>query len=327
VAQISEQDANTLIDEHLRSRGWDLTDFSVIRRNRSLGELFPQFKDRFPKEAAAKRPDYAFFFEGNPPVLLEAKRPHKDLYGALQEAKEKAKLIKEHTGIDVSLICASDGRKWLRQNLRARTLPEKLDQFPTPEEFRESLNPVSAKLNPKHQSTIRDFQRLAVSHVVSSILSGRDKLYIQMATGTGKTSYVATAIVAKLFSIGKARRVLFMVDRDALADQAVGDFRDALGEEYAVKRLTISPDDKHADVLVSTVQMLAVGEKYLSYPLDFFDLIILDECHRSYFGEWHRVVEHFRKGEKKAVIFGRTATPSESTNSLMARYALRGSLC
>lgn len=311
MAQISEQDVNTLIDEHLRSRGWDLTDFSTIKRNRSLGELFPQFKDHFPKEVVAKRPDYAFFIEGNSPVLLEAKRPRKDLYGALQEAKEKARLIKEYTGIEVSLVYASDGRKWLRQNLKARTLPEKLDQFPTPEEFQESLNPVSAKLNLKHQTKIRDFQRLAVSQVVSSILSGRDKLYIQMATGTGKTSYVATAIVAKLFSIGRARRILFMVDRDALAKQAVDDFKDALGEEYVVERLTMSPDDKYADVLVSTVQMLAVGEKYLSYSPDFFDLVILDECHRSYFGEWHRVVEHFRKGEKKAIIFGQTATPSD----------------
>lgn len=126
MTEISEQDANTLIDEHLRARGGDLTDFSTIRRNRSLGELFPQFKDRFPKEAAAKRPDYAFFFEGDPPVLLEAKRPHKDLYGALQETKEKAKLIKEYTGIKVSLIYASDARKWLRQNLKARTLPRLL---------------------------------------------------------------------------------------------------------------------------------------------------------------------------------------------------------
>jgi type I restriction enzyme R subunit len=311
MTEISEQDVNTLIDEHLRARGWDLRDFSIVRRNRSLGELFPEFKGRFPKEAALKRPDYAFFLGNSPPVFLEAKRPHKDLYGALQEAKEKATLVREHTGIEVYLVYASDGRRWLRQNLKARTLPERLDQFPTPEELQESLNPISAKLNPKHQASMRDFQRLAVSQVVSSILSGRDKLYIQMATGTGKTSYVATAIVAKLFSIGKARRVLFLVDRDALADQAVKDFKDALGEEYSVKRLTISPDDRHADVLVSTVQMLAVGEKYLTYPSDFFDLIILDECHRSYFGEWHRVVEHFRKGEKKAIILGQTATPSD----------------
>lgn len=186
MAGISEQDANTLIDEHLRSRGWDLTNFSLIRRNRSLGELFPQFKGRFPKEAAAKRPDYAFFFEGNPPVLLEAKRPPKDLYGALQEAKEKAKLIKEHTGIEVSLIYASDGRKWLRQNLRARTLPEKLDQFPTPEEFRESLNPVSAKLNPKHQSRIRDFQRLAVSQEVYEDLEALEREMLVVRPKRGK---------------------------------------------------------------------------------------------------------------------------------------------
>lgn len=309
MANISEQDTNTLIDEHLRARGWDSTDFSTIKRNRSLGEMFPS--NDFPKEARSKRPDYAFFLEDNPPVILEAKRPGKDLYGALQEAKAKARLIQLHAGIDVSLIYASDGRKWLRQNLKARTLPEKLDQFPTPQEMRESLNPIAEKLNPKHRTRIRDFQKMAVSQLVASILASRDKMYVEMATGSGKTSYVATGLVAKLFSMGIARRLLFMVDRDGLARQAVDNFKDALGEEYTVKRLTMNPGDKHADVLVSTVQMLAVGDKYTMYPADFFNLIILDECHRSYFGEWHRVVEHFRKGEKKAVIVGQTATPSD----------------
>ncbi len=90
MANISEQDANTLVDEHLRARGWDLTDFSIIKRNRSLGELFPSNAQHFPKEVGAKRPNYTFFLEDDPPVVLEAKRPGKDLYGALQEAKAKA---------------------------------------------------------------------------------------------------------------------------------------------------------------------------------------------------------------------------------------------
>lgn len=295
---ISEDDAKSLIDEHLRSQGWNLTDFTSIRKNYTL--------------PSGEKADYVFFLDGKPVTIIEAKRARKDLYGALQQAKGYVINEKNNEILkDVLFIFGADGRVWLKQNLKARTLPERPDSFPTPDELQEIFNPVAAKLNPKHRSRMRDFQRIAVSQVISSILSGRDKMYIHMATATGKTSYVSTAIAAKLFAMGKIRRVLFMVDRDALAQQAVNNFKDALGEHYSVKRLTLDPDDRHADVLVSTVQMLAVRDKYSLYPPDFFDLIILDECHRSYFGEWHQVVEHFRQGKKKAVILGQTATPSD----------------
>ena len=80
-----------------------------------------------------------------------------------------------------------------------------------------------------------------------------------------------------------------MVDRDSLATQTVNKLKEyGLGEYWEIKRLTINPSDRYADILVSTVQMLATGDKFTLYPNDFFDLIILDECHRSYFGDWHK---------------------------------------
>lgn len=298
----SEEDAKTLIDEHLRNRGWNLADFSKIRKE-------------YPTPTG--RPvDYIFFDKnGKPIAILEAKNPGKDLYGALEQAKDYAKEFQE-VGVDISLIFSSDGKTFLKKNLKARTLPERINQFPTPEEFYEIIHPEIERI----MISLRPYQKVAVSQVISSFVCGREKMYIQMATGTGKTA-VAAAIIAKLLTMGKIKKVLFMVDRDSLATQTVNKLKEyGLGEYWEIKRLTTNPSDRYADILVSTVQMLATGDKFTLYPNDFFDLIILDECHRSYFGDWHKVVEYFRKGDKKAVILGLTATPSDKETVNTDRY-------
>lgn len=302
---LSEEDAKTLIDERLRSRGWNLTDFSKIRKEVTL--------------PSGERADYIFFIDGKAIAIIEAKQSLRDLVKGLHQAKNYVmNQVNMEALKNIVLIFSSEGTTFIKQNLRARTLPERLDVFPTPQELEEIFHPISDKLTLKYP--LRKYQEIAVTQVISTIISGRDKFYIMMATASGKTAYVSTAIVAKLFDMGKIRRVLFMVDRDALAVQAVNNFKNALGEAYTIKRLTLNPDDRHADVLVSTVQMLSVGEKYELYPNDFFDLIILDECHRSYFGEWHTVVEHFRSGKKKAIIMGQTATPSDRETVNTDRY-------
>jgi len=299
---MSEEDAKTLIDEHLRNIGWDLTDFSKIRKE------YPTPTGRLV--------DYIFFDKkGKAIAILEAKKPGKDLYGALEQAKDYAKEFQD-AGIDISLIFSSDGKAFLKKNLKARTLPEKVSQFLAPEEFYEVIHPEAERI----MISLRPYQKVAVSQVISSFVSGRGKMYIQMATGTGKTA-VAAAIVAKLLTLRKIKKVLFMVDRDSLATQTVNKFKEyGLGEYWEIQRLTTNPSDRYADILVSTVQMLATGDKFTLYSDDFFDLIILDECHRSYFGDWHKVVEYFRNGYKKAVILGLTATPSDKETVNTDRY-------
>lgn len=143
----SEADAKTLIDEHLRNRGWNLTDFFRIRKE------YPTPANNYV--------DYIFFDKnGKPVAILEAKKPGKDLYGALEQVKDYAREF-QTSGIDVYLIFASDGKNFLKKNL-----------------------------------------------IISSFLSGRGKIYIHMATGAGKTA-VAAALIAKLFTIGKIKKVLY----------------------------------------------------------------------------------------------------------------------
>jgi type I restriction enzyme R subunit len=204
----------------------------------------------------------------------------------------------------VALLFASDGHSYLRQNLKARTLPERIRQFPTPAEFAEFFRPQAAELH----GTLRDYQRAAVSQVLAAVQAGRRRMYLQMATGTGKT-VTAAGIIAKLWSVGLVRRTLFLVDRDALAVQTVKKFKLHLGDHFNIDRATGGKEDKHRDVLVTTIQHMAVRDRFRDYDPSHFGLVILDECHRSYFGEWFGVLDHFAKGG--AILLGLTATPSD----------------
>jgi len=298
--QYNEKDAETIIQEHLRERGWNITDFNVLRKG---------FKDYLGGEEA----DYVFLQDGKAVAFLEAKRPGKDLYAALEQAKRYAQLYQTNSGHEVTLIFSSDGLVFLRQNLKANTLPEKLSQMPTPAEFRDFFHPQTQIL----LGNLRDYQRVAISQVVAAVQSRRTKLYIQMATGTGKT-ITAAGIIAKLWSLKLVRHALFLVDRDALAEQAVSNFKQYLGDSLHIRRATGDRDDQFADVLITTVQHLAVGEKYRRYQHNQFQLVILDECHRSYFGEWHDVLEHFYSGNAR--LLGLTATPSDKETVSTDRY-------
>jgi type I restriction enzyme R subunit len=288
---INEDEAELLIEAHLRERGWDITDFTVTRK---------RWRDHLNGEEA----DRVFLYEGRVVAILEAKKPGKDLWAALDQAKRYARAYKRNTGHDVPLLFASDGQVYLRQNLKANTLPERISNFPTPMEFGEFFRPQAVELH----GTLRDYQRVAVSQVLAAVQAGRRRMYLQMATGTGKT-ITAAGVIAKLWSVGLIRRTLFLVDRDALAVQTVRKFKTHLGDNFNIERATGGKEDKHRDVLVTTIQHMAVRDKYLGYPRDHFSLVILDECHRSYFGDWYGVLDHFAKGG--AILLGLTATPAD----------------
>lgn len=288
---INEDEAELLIEEHLRDRGWKLTDFETTRK-------------RWRKHLDGEEADRVFLYEGKIVAILEAKKPGKDLWAALDQAKGYARTYKKNTGCDVPLVFASDGKIYLRQNLKANTLPEKITNFPTPTEFGEIFNPQVTELH----GTLRDYQRVAVSQVLGAVQAGRRRMYLQMATGTGKT-ITAAGVIAKLWSVGLCRRALFLVDRDSLAVQTVKKFRTYLGDNFKVERALGDKEDKHRDILVSTVQHLASRNKYQNYDSDHFNLVVLDECHRSYFGDWYGVLEHFFNGG--AVLLGLTATPAD----------------
>lgn len=288
---LNEDEAELLIEEHLRERGWNLTDFESTRK---------RWRDKLNGEEA----DRVFLRDGHVVAVLEAKKPGKDLWAALEQARQYARAYRDNTGHAIMIVFASDGTTYLRQNLKANTLPEKITDFPTPAEFREIFHPQASVLH----GHLRDYQRVAVSQVLGGAQAGRRRMYLQMATGTGKT-ITAAGIIAKLWSVGLVRRGLFLVDRDALAVQTVKKFRLHLGDNFKIERATGTTADLHADILITTVQHLASRDKYARYPEDHFGIVILDECHRSYFGEWYGVLDHFAAGG--AILLGLTATPAD----------------
>lgn len=294
----TEENAKTLIDEHLKTLNWDLTNFSQITKEYPI--------------PGGERADYAVLVNGLPVAIIEAKKQGMDLNAALVQAKNYAKKLNEF-GKEVYLIFASDGKTFYRQNLKANTRPEKISRLMTYAEIKDFLNPETDIL----LARLRNYQKIAVSQVVSAFQLGRDRTYIEMATGTGKT-ITAAGIIGKLYKVGLIRRVLFLVDRDSLAEQTVRSFNKVLGDTFRINRLTGTKEDKYNDISVSTIQFLYVNDKYRAYPNDFFDLVILDECHRSYFGDWHTVIEHFRTGNAK--VLGLTATPSDKETQSTDNY-------
>jgi type I restriction enzyme R subunit len=132
---INEDEAEILIEEHLRERGWDITDFTTTRK-------------RWREHLDGDEADRVFLYQGNPAAILEAKKPGKDLWAALEQAKKYARTYTKNTRHNIiSLLFASDGKIFLRQNLRANTLPERITNFPTPAEFGEFFQPQAMELH------------------------------------------------------------------------------------------------------------------------------------------------------------------------------------
>src|ERR1700689_4930085 len=142
VQKINEDEAELLIEAHLRERGWDVTDFTVTRK-------------RWREQLDGEEADRVFLHEGKIVAILEAKKPGRDLWAALEQAKGYTRTYKRNTGHEITVIFASDGKVFLRQNLKANTLPERVASFPTSAEFREILRPQALQLH----GTLRDYQR------------------------------------------------------------------------------------------------------------------------------------------------------------------------
>ncbi|MCX6717074.1 MAG: DEAD/DEAH box helicase family protein, partial [Candidatus Taylorbacteria bacterium] len=162
----------------------------------------------------------------------------------------------------------------------------------------------------------RSFQETAIKRVIENVLKGDKTTLLTMATGTGKT-YVAFQIIWKLVKSKKFTRVLFLTDRIMLKDQAYNEF-EPFREGSNDPRCKIEGGDfnKNRDIYFSTYQTLFTNDLYKKIPADFFDLIVIDECHRSRYGDWGIILEHFNE----AFQLGMTATPKREDNIDVYEY-------
>ena len=271
-----------------------------------------------------KRVDYLLYLSANNPIaVVEAKDNHHQVSAGLQQAMDYAKML------DLPFAYSSNGDGFAEHDfLTGAERQFGMDEFPTEAELTErykresGLTPAqeAAMAQPyfSSQSTYppRYYQRIAINRTVDAIARGQKRLLLVMATGTGKT-YTAFQIVYRLLKSETAHKILYLADRNMLVDQSIE--QDFAPLQKTIHKVNVKKDQKNTvtsyEVYFSLYQQL-VGDddqEHFSelFAPDFFDLIIVDECHRGSAKEesrWRRVLEYF----SGAIQIGMTATPKET---------------
>ena len=281
-------------------------------------------KGNFVFREKPKRADYILYLNANNPIaIIEAKdNKHSISYG-LQQAMTYAKML------DLPFAYSSNGDGFAEHDfLTGKERQLKMDEFPTEMElvarFKEESGMTSTQetvieqpyYSSQNTYPPRYYQRIAINRTVDAIARGQNRLLLVMATGTGKT-YTAFQIVYRMLQSGLKRKILYLADRNILVDQSIQ--QDFAPLEKVTHKINVSKDDKSTitshEVYFSLYQQL-VGDddkEHFSelFTPDFFDLIIVDECHRGSAKEesrWRRILEYF----SSATQIGMTATPKET---------------
>ena len=275
------------------------------------------------KRGEAKKADYLLSYKPNLPLaVVEAKDNNHAVGDGMQQALEQAEIL------DVPFAYSSNGDAFLEHDRTATTGPVTreipLDQFPTPKELWARY--CKAKGYTANQETVatqdyydngsqkspRYYQLIAINRAVDAIARGLNRILLVMATGTGKT-YTAFQIIWRLWKSGAKKRILFLVDRNILADQTkTNDFK-PFGT--AMTKITNRTVDKSFEIYLCLYQAVTGTEEeqniYKQFSPDFFDLVVVDECHRGSAADdaaWRKVLEYF----STATQIGLTATPKET---------------
>lgn len=275
-----------------------------------------------------KRADYILYWNSSCPIaIIEAKDNNHSVSHGLQQAKDYAHMM------DVPFAYSSNGDAFYEHDMLTgaeRQIP--LEDFPSPDELIErykkgandgdglSDSEISV-MNQAYYSSQntyepRYYQRVAINRTVDAVAKGQQRLLLVMATGTGKT-YTAFQIVYRLLKSGMKRKILYLADRNILVDQSIQ--QDFSPLEKVIHKINVAKDDRTTitshQVYFSLYQQL-IGDddqEHFSelFDKDFFDLIIVDECHRGSAkddSKWRRILEYF----DSATQLGMTATPKET---------------
>ena len=335
--QMTEEDIKlNFITPALLDRGW---------KNKITMETKVQFTDgkinlrgNLFMRGTPKRADYVLYLNANNPIaIVEAKDNNHSVSYGLQQAKQYAQML------DVPFAYSSNGDAFEEYDFLTgieRTIP--LDQFPTYDElvdrFKTGANSGAgitdeemALIQQPYYSSVttyppRYYQRIAINRTVDAIARGQDRILLVMATGTGKT-YTAFQIVYRLLKAGIKKKILYLADRNILVDQSIQ--QDFAPLEKTIHKINFAKDDPTTitshEVYFSLYQQLSGNDdkdneedgddaviKFASlFKPDFFDLVIVDECHRGSAkkdSNWRKILEYF----SSATQIGMTATPKET---------------
>ena len=332
--QMSEEDIKLQYITPAITAKWDINKITM-ETNITDGRI--NLKGNFVTREKPKRADYVLYLNSNNPIaIVEAKDNKHSISHGLQQAMAYASML------DIPFAYSSNGDGFFEHDfLTGKERELGLDEFPTEEELYcryknganngEGLSENQEKMiqQPYYSSQKtyppRYYQRIAINRTVDAISRGKDRLLLVMATGTGKT-YTAFQIVYRLLKSGMKSKILYLADRNNLVDQSIQ--QDFAPLEKVIHKVNFSKDDPSTitsyQVYFSLYQQLAGGNddqeedinntilklKQLFRP-DFFDLIIVDECHRGSAkkeSNWRKILEYFAS----ATQIGMTATPKET---------------
>lgn len=365
--QLSEADTRKLIDEQLAAAGWTV---DSATQTHAKGARPQEGKNLAIAEWPTRSgpADYVLFAGLTPVAVVEAKRKNIDVSGALQQAKRYSRDFAASADLEmpaadgeckVPFAFSSNGRPFLRQLAtrsgvwfcdlrRADNLSHALDGWYTPEGLAALLARDEARAHERLASEpfdygfpLRPYQQAAIKAAEAAIQAGRRELLLAMATGTGKTK-TCIALIYRLLKAGRFRRILFLVDRSALGEQATNAFKDTrmenlqtFADTFGIKELDDIAPDSDTRVHIATVQgmvqrMLYPADDAAPPSVDQYDCIVVDECHRGYLldrelsdtelsfrghedyiSKYRRVLDGF-----DAVKIGLTATPALHTSQI-----------
>lgn len=312
---LTEEDIkNRYITPAIENKGWDK---KHIRMEYPFTDGRVIFDGLVHDRKARKRADYLLFdFNNQPIAVVEAKDASKPIGGGMQQAIEYAEIL------DLPFAFSSNGEGFIEHDLLTGVETSlSIDKFPSPDELHiRLLN--HKKLTLEQQDIVdtpyysdayshepRYYQRIAINRTVEAIAKGKERVLIVMATGTGKT-YTAFQIIHRLHKSGAKKKILYLADRNILIDQTMTqDFKPFKKFMCKVKEGEI---DTAFEVYMALYHQL-VGkdgepDPFLKVQPTYFDLIIVDECHRGSAKDesaWRKVLEYF----KSATQIGMTATP------------------
>ena len=321
---LSERDiCSKYINPSIEKSGWDIR--RQVREEVSFTDGRIIVQGQLHTRGKRKRADYILYYKPNVPIaIIEAKDNNHNVGDGMQQALEYSEIL------DIPFVFTSNGDSFLFHD---KTISEgviereiSLDDFPSPEHlWAKYLSHTGAHTEEVKKIIEQDYfaddsgmspryyQQNAINRTVEAVAKGQDRIILVMATGTGKT-YTAFNIIWRLWKSQTKKRILFLADRNALLTQTKnGDFS-PFGNDimHIIKNRKI---DKSYQIYFALYQGLTGTEEsqnaYKEFSPDFFDLIVIDECHRGSASEasaWREVLDYF----SNATQIGLTATPKET---------------
>ncbi|MBC7191686.1 EcoAI/FtnUII family type I restriction enzme subunit R [Marinobacter sp.] len=320
--QLTERDICTkYINPALQNAGWDM--HSQVREEVSFTAGRIIVRGRLHTRGKRRRADYVLSYKKNLPIaIIEAKDNNHSLGDGMQQA------LAYSDALDAPFVFSSNGDGFLfhdRTGLFGQTETIlTLDEFPSPE----TLWELYCQHKGIHQSarqtveqpyyddgsgrTPRYYQTVAINRTIEAVARGQNRILLVMATGTGKT-FTAFQIIWRLWKSRQKKRILFLADRNILVDQTKNNDFKPFGQ--AMTKVTNRTADPSYEIYLSLYQAVTGSEEeqniYKQFSPDFFDLVVIDECHRgsaSVDSAWRQILEYF----SAATHIGLTATPKET---------------